>query len=494
MKIKRYFAPDIRQAMRMVRDEQGPDAVILSNRRVEGGVEIVAALDFDEQALRDKLDAEATESVEAAMSVPAAQVSAPVLSSAVTDEPPLRATRPAQRAERPEGARPRPRVEPSTSTVGLLARLRGAAPTPARESATQPAAHNVPPVSAASEMPRPPSIPPSRPASDANHSPREEQRAPANTAGANAEVLAVLQQELRRLGKVVDMRLMEAGWQASSRDLNTTRLDLLRGLCDRGFSKQVALSVANRLSALTDSQEAWRQAKELLARQLPVADDQLLEYGGIVALVGPTGVGKTTTIAKLAAKFRLRHGPRQVALVTVDNYRIAAHDHLFTYGRLLDVPVAIASNGDELQRSLQGFLDKKLTLIDTAGMGQHDARLVEQLSMLKDCAIPIKPYLVMSAANQLRGLEAVVRAFGACQPKACILTKMDEAAQPAAALSVLMQHRLPLSFVANGQQVPEDLHVARAEALIHSCFGTRQEDEDAADSYGFEDWIANGAS
>ncbi|WP_255210955.1 hypothetical protein [Methylogaea oryzae] len=128
-------------------------------------------------------------------------------------------------------------------------------------------------------------------------------------------------------------------------------------------------------------------------------------------------MGKTTTIAKLAAKFRLKHGPRQVALVTVDNYRIAAHDHLFTYGRLLDVPVAIASNAEELRRSLQGFLDKKLTLIDTAGMGQHDARLAEQLSMIKDCVIPIKPYLVMSAANQLRGLEAVIRSFGSCQPR-----------------------------------------------------------------------------
>ncbi|WP_162232425.1 hypothetical protein, partial [Methylogaea oryzae] len=91
---------------------------------------------------------------------------------------------------------------------------------------------------------------------------------PAPAAGANAEVLAVLQQELRRLGKVVDMRLMEAGWQAASRDSNTTRLDLLRGLCDRGFAKAVALNIANRLSTLTDSEEAWRQAKDLLVRQL----------------------------------------------------------------------------------------------------------------------------------------------------------------------------------------------------------------------------------
>lgn len=515
MKIKRYFAPDIRQAMRMVREEQGPDAVILSNRRVEGGVEIVAALDFDEQSLQEKL-------AEQAIAAPAAP--------AVAEAPPQ-----PTRAVAPEAVKVHI-PQPSPATVELLARLRSSG-APQRAQAAAPAAAVAPaaappPAPALSEKARaavlaarsasqrPVSAAPAKPAASVTPPPRvppvaavsanpymEATPAPAATVNsymaesprssgsvmADAGSLAELQQELRSLRKVVDMRLAEAGWQASSRNQNPTRLDLLRGLCERGFSKQVALHLANRLGSLTDSDAAWRQAKEILTRQLPVADDQLLEYGGIAALVGPTGVGKTTTIAKLAAKFRLKHGPRQLALITVDNYRIAAHDHLNAYGRILDVPVAIASNADELQHALQGFLDKKLVLIDTAGMGQHDGRLMEQLSLLRGSSVPIRPYLVMSASTQMRGMEEVVRAFGDCQPHACILTKVDEAASPATALSVLMQHGLPLAFMADGQQVPEDLHVARAADLIQRCFSTPLDTEEAANSYTFEDWVANGA-
>ncbi|TAN46404.1 MAG: flagellar biosynthesis protein FlhF [Methylococcaceae bacterium] len=588
MKIKRYFAADIRQAMRMVREEQGPDAVILSNRRVEGGVEIVAALDFDEQSLQEKLAEPAPEA----------------------------APSPAQHAAQPSRAMTPETVkahipQPSAATVELLARLRGAAPAatgsaspsqrlagamretsdgraaPARtdqaraavsalsarlapeaavagrgegqsaqRAAAKPAPSRAPappvnivsqprakPAAAPAEVPRPVSIqaaaqvdaylaeslqpavsraekpaapqhafmteaPHSGPLSaregeqglrDFRGNPSETSQEPAHrktAASAPAEreagSMSELQQELRALRKVVDMRLSEAGWQASARNQNITRLDLLRGLCERGFSKAVALHLANRLGSLTDVDAAWRQAKEILTRQLPVADDQLLDYGGIAALVGPTGVGKTTTIAKLAAKFRLKHGPRQLALITVDNYRIAAHDHLHTYGRILDVPVAIAGNADELQYALQGFLDKKLVLIDTAGMGQRDGRLMEQLALLRDSSIPVKPYLVMSASTQLRGLEEVVRAFGDCQPQACILTKLDEAASPATALSVLMQQGLPLSFVADGQQVPEDLHVARSADLLQQCFSAPLADQGGTDSFTFEDWVANG--
>lgn len=624
MKIKRYFAADIRQAMRMVREEQGPDAVILSNRRVEGGVEIVAALDFDEQSLQDRLAEQAPEAppspaqpaaassrvmtpetVKAHIPQPSpatvellarlrgaaapasgsanpSQRLAASLREASAAEGRAAAARPDQVARaavsalsarlapeaaaagRGEGPQQRPAAKPapgraSAPPVNIVSqpRTRPAAPAEApRPVAIQAAAQvdaylseSLQPAGSRAEKPAAPQhafmaeTPRSTPVvsdNPARHSegerklrkpelfreeaavfaadgfaPQEEReqglrdlrsnpgetghepgrsRKAASAAPAEREAgtLSELQQELRALRKVVDMRLSEAGWQASARSHNVTRLDLLRGLCERGFSKAVALHLANRLGALTDVDAAWRQAKEILTRQVPVADDQLLDYGGIAALVGPTGVGKTTTIAKLAAKFRLKHGPRQLALITVDNYRIAAHDHLHTYGRILDVPVAIAGNADELQYALQGFLDKKLVLIDTAGMGQRDGRLMEQLALLRDSSIPVKPYLVLSASTQLRGLEEVVRAFGDCRPQACILTKLDEAASPATALSVLMQQGLPLSFVADGQQVPEDLHVARAADLLQQCFSAPLADQGGADSFTFEDWVANG--
>lgn len=514
MKIKRYFAPDIRQAMRMVKEEQGPDAVILSNRRVEGGVEIVAAHDFDEQALHDKLSER--------IDTPAPEVAKPVPKAPPAPPPPAAPPPPT----RPSVVDPSVGLPPSGAAAELLARLRaqGVEPPPPAASAAplnvsrpswadEPAAplradFNPQRASAANHASRPPpnaadfhnpaAARPNPSAAD-YHSPRmspapslRDLPPSALAASADNEALAEIRREMRQLRKVMDFRLAEVGWQASSQS-NVTRLELLRDLRERGFSKTVALHLANRLGGLPDLDSAWPLVKEILARQLPVVEDSLLDYGGIAALVGPTGVGKTTTVAKLAAKFRLKHGPRQLALITVDNYRIAAHEQLYTYGRILDVPVAIASDAAELQQALQGFLDKKLVLIDTAGMGQHDRRLQEQMNMLASSRIPIKPYLVLSAASQLRALEDVVRVFGVCRPHAAILTKLDEAAQPAAALSVLMNSGLPVAFTTDGQQVPEALHAARADDLIERCFNAAWDEDDTdARAFTFDEWVSHG--
>ena len=147
-----------------------------------------------------------------------------------------------------------------------------------------------------------------------------------------------------------------------------------------GISTKLSEKIANRFNNASDAKFVFAgKAQEMLAKVLPVADDNLLEAGGIVALVGPTGVGKTTTIAKLAAKFILKHGSKEVALITTDNYRIGAHEQLNTYGRILDVPVRVASSAEELRYLINGFADKRLILIDTAGMSQRDMKLAEQI-------------------------------------------------------------------------------------------------------------------
>jgi flagellar biosynthesis protein FlhF len=231
------------------------------------------------------------------------------------------------------------------------------------------------------------------------------------------------------------------------------------------ISKKTSAHVASQLNNKVSIETAFAKARDMLADMLPMEEDDILETGGIAALVGPTGVGKTTTIAKLAAQFILKHGPNQVALLTTDNYRIGAFGQLNTYGRILGVPVRTASTNDELLGLINGFMDKRLILIDTAGMSQRDMKLVEQINTLRQ----IKSYLVMSAATDYKVMNDIIRAFRIFEPKATILTKLDEAVTVGSAISSLIEHRLPLSFIANGQRVPEDIFVPAARSLVDYC-------------------------
>jgi flagellar biosynthesis protein FlhF len=577
MKIKRYFAPDIRQAIRMVREEQGPDAVILSNRKVDGGVEIVAARDFDEQVLLDRTKGEARgrpndglddeprrfsepanpASVDAKRRTEGAfrevmnklsgtdghdfgdgefqrRPSPPPMGRAeqrgapreggffadeaarkLPPEPPGRAEtrRAAARDDlfadetaRRSPAPPAKRAEPRAAQGNFFAEeasLRQ--PAPKRTEANRGSAGPDPFADEIQRRPAPPSKRTERPEDHAvppqprklqeparsPERPRPESKAAPTAPGLDDKLIRDMHRELRQMRQVLDTHLTETGWQSAA-NRSPIRLDLLRRFSSLGFSKRLCLDLAERLEDIEDFDTALESSQNILARELLMADDNLLEYGGIAALVGPTGVGKTTTIAKLAAKFRLKHGPRQIALITTDNYRIAAHEQLTTYGRILDVPVRVASGIEELHHLLNSFYDRRLILIDTAGMGQRDMRLVEQIALFSRLEMPIKSYLVLSAASQLRTMQEAMEAFQGFAPEACVLTKLDETAQVGTAVSAVIESRLPVAFLCDGQQVPEDLHVARSHLLLSRCFAEHTDAEDVdARPFSYEDWVAH---
>jgi len=280
--------------------------------------------------------------------------------------------------------------------------------------------------------------------------------------------IVAMRDEIKQLRGLLENQLAHLAWG----DLN--RREPLHAAVMRRFSSmELDAALIERLSAPTaharDEEHAWQLALSELTASVPVAEHDVMDQGGIVALVGSTGVGKTTSVAKLAARYVLRHGQRHVALVSTDSYRIGAHEQLMTYGRLLGIPVQIASDHKELRSTLNSLADKRLVLIDTAGMSQRDVRLSEQFATLTDSGMPIRTLLVLSATAHPSVLEETVRAFSCVALEGAVLTKLDEAARLGGVLSTVINQRLPLMFVTNGQRVPEDLHPARAQNLVQNA-------------------------
>ncbi len=372
MKVKRFFAPDMRQAIRLVREAQGADAVILSNRKVDGGVEIISATDYDESLLENRDFETAPETTAAA--------------SPAADEP----------------STDRPTRTPAVSQT---------------------------------------------------------------VTWSQDPAMVSVKEEIRQLRGLLENQLAHLAWGELDR-----REPLHTGVMRRLRNMELSTSLIEQLSApavhARDEAHAWQLALAEFSAIVPVVDNDLLEQGGVVALVGSTGVGKTTSIAKLAARYVLRHGQRHVALVTTDSYRIGAHEQLMTYGRLLGIPVQVASDHNELRSTLNSLADKRLVLIDTAGMSQRDVRLTEQFTTLSDSGIPIRTLLVLSATLHPSVLDETVQAFSAVPTDGAILTKLDEAASLGGVLSAVIRQGLPLMFTTNGQRVPEDMHPARAQDLV----------------------------
>lgn len=273
---------------------------------------------------------------------------------------------------------------------------------------------------------------------------------------------------------------------------NRMRADLFHQLADMGISNKLAVKLANQLENYQAATSVVEKVKSILIEALPVAKGDFISEGGIVALVGATGVGKTTTIVKLAANFMLKHGAGSVALITTDNYKVGAHEQLSTYGRLLNIPVRVAEDAETLRSQIDYFYDKKLVIIDTAGMSPRDRQLADQIHTLQQHNVSIKTYLVMSASTQQKALDEIVRAFDVFKPVGCILTKLDETVSLGSTLSTIIEHQLPLSFVSNGQKVPEDIYFPNAAELINQCVVKPEVGNDFVDEFSHEWWMAEG--
>ncbi len=292
--------------------------------------------------------------------------------------------------------------------------------------------------------------------------------------------------EIKSMHSMLQQQFAALSWMdVQQRD--PQRAGLLRRMLNSGFSAQLARQMLDKMPAWkaqggTTQGDAW--VKQVLQHNLRVAGaaDDIVAKGGVYALIGPTGVGKTTTTAKLAARAVVRYGADKVVLLTTDSYRIGAYEQLKIYGKILGVAVHAIKDGHDLNLTLSTLRHKHLVLIDSIGMGQRDERVDEQNEMFDNAQVQC--LLLLNAASNGSTLDDVVCMYqkpgrntqqGASRLTGCILTKLDEAVSPGAALDVAMRHRLVMHYMTNGQRVPEDLHPINLNYLMHRALKPTEE-------------------
>ncbi len=390
MNVRRFFGSTSRQALYQVRNALGPDALILSNRPVEGGVEILA------------VDKDALPSLTASAQV-RTQAQAPV----------------------------QPQIQPQAQSRE-------------RQDNSAPVTGNVQ-VGQTSEA----------------------------VVAADDPVARSLANEIKSMRGIIEEQLVFRAWDtAQQRDPDKAKVlsDLLRV----GFSPALAREFLAKMPSGLALAQKLKWVNAVLDRNLrTVAQaDEIVERGGVYALVGPTGVGKTTTVAKIAARCVVRYGAERLALLTTDSYRIGAHEQLRIYGKLLGVRVHAIKDAPDLQFVLEDLRGKHLVLIDTVGMSQRDQMVAEQLALLSGSGTKVQQLLLLNATGNGQTLDDVVRVYRGNGLHGCIITKTDEAAGVATALDVAIRHQLTLQYVTNGQRVPEDLHLPNKEYLLSRALRT----------------------
>ncbi|MFU4004527.1 flagellar biosynthesis protein FlhF [Pseudomonas aeruginosa] len=411
MQVKRFFAADMRQAMKLVRDELGPDAAILGNRRVAGGIELTAALDYQAPPAPSKPN-------------PALEVE-------------LRKTQ-ARIAEARAELTARP-AENQRKDRQLFAEEKPARPSLAESMAAQ-----------------------AKPQ-------------------AGGQTLEAMRFELNGLRELIEVQLGSIAW-GQLQHQRPQQANLWRRLQRMGLPAELSKPLLERVAAVGDTRQAWRMLLAHLSRAVQTPEQDLLDAGGVLALVGPAGAGKTTTLAKMAARYVLKYGAQSLALVSMDSYRIGAQEQIKTLGRILNVPVTLVDPGQSLIQALAPLARKRMVLIDTAGLPASDPALRMQLEALASPSLNVKNYLVMATTSQSQVLKSAYQTYRHCGLAGCILTKLDEAGSLGESMALAIAQRLPVAYLADGPRIPDDLQVARSHQLVSRAVSLQAPEEPSEDA------------
>jgi len=415
MKVKRFFAPDMRQAMKLVRDEFGSDAAILSNNKVAGGVEIVTAVDYDASILREpseRIDPENSDALTDSLADALAKAK-DVIENASAEQSPDR--------------------------------LENAFQVKAKERQFDQAEAMVDTLEA-----------------------RGRRKSPEDAA------IRAMQSEIQGLRELLREQMKE-----TMSERKPVEAMLYKRLRRMGLSEHFAVRIIESASLADDVEfsAAWEKSVDQIRAQVLTTGSDVIDQGGIVALMGPTGVGKTTCIGKLAARYVLKYGPDSMALVTTDCYRVAAYEQLRTFGRILGVPVRVVDEKNSLDATLKSLKTKALILIDTAGLSVQDPNMKEQFSLLETASVRIRKYLVLSAISQQQVLQSTYEAYRRHGLNGCVVTKLDEATSAGEVISLIADNRLPLAYLASGQKIPDDLRLGDSGVLVSNALELLEKNE-----------------
>lgn len=430
MQVKRFFAADMRQAMKLIRDELGADAAIIGNRRVAGGVELIAAVGYPMPATRTvrpnpALEAELRKTQ----------------SNLVTAQARLSVA--ADATDRSERDRPVRSPVPPSSLTPITDRMRAAA------LAQEALAHR-------------PEVPAEKPV--------------LVSSGVDPKAFEAMRSELHGLRELMEMQMGSMAW-SRLQSRQPQQAILWRRLQRMGLPPELSRELLKKVQNVQDQQHAWRLVLAHLAQAIKTTQEEPLEEGGVIALVGPAGVGKTTTLSKLAARYVLKYGPQDIALVSLDNFRIGAQEQLKTLGRILNVSVTAVGANQSLPKVLASLADKRVILIDTAGLPVSDPAFRTQLETLSDPRVGAKNYLVLAATSQTQVLKAAWHSHKHCGLAGCIMTKLDEAGTLGDLLGLAISQRLPIAYLTDGPRIPDDLHLPRAHRLVSRAVSLQAEEE-----------------
>lgn len=461
MQVKRFVAADMRRALELVRQEMGPEAIILSSQRTSEGVEIITSIETDLPArgIEERRDFERQFEQELDRPLPsdAAWEAQAGLEQAVQ-----------QYAAQPRAAAPQRSGEDIAREIErarerMLAAQRNAQVSRIDEQRPQRASERY----GLEEAPRQGGFGHTQAQRLAEAVQQGQQKVA--TVDADERRLDELQNELADMRLLLEQQLWRMnehqGRPAAFAAPAQQQSPLVEHLEHLGLPHDLVMELVQQVRPNQRLSLAWREVLARLARQLPTDNSDLIDRGGVFAFVGPTGVGKTTTIAKLAARYVLDHGPGKVALVTTDTFRVGAHDQLRSLGRILNVPVRVVDRERSMAAVLASLKDFPLVLIDTAGFRHGDPLLRDQLQMLDSCPT-VERVLVMACNSQLQSLKASVHAYASGHLTGCILTKVDETASLGEALSVVMRQGIPVTYTTDGQDIPKDIAVASGHALV----------------------------
>ncbi len=428
MEVKRFFSTTMQDALRIVREEFGPDAVILSNSKVEGGVEIVAALDYEENWEQEPVEVEIASRGEPS----------PSQLARMHAEKHLQLQREMEQAKRKiEAVRAKKYKEPAPSEQDLANQDKLISSSVNGSKSSQ--------KSTSKEV--------------LNHD---------SLSAMRAEILeikdllakqpsrdndGVLVQKKSLLEQQVDKMFDSLCLSKSVRHVLSSELNLWLKRSDNiGIEKQFDV--------------CWQHLGQFIEKSIRVEHSEIIDRQGVFALVGPTGSGKTMTIGKMAARYVMEYGADNIALVTTDRYRIAAHEQLKVFGRILNVPVHTVNEDHSLDMILDKLSQKKIVLVDTAGLMHSDSCWTEQLQEIKLSKYKIECYLTVSAVGQYQVMSSIYHNYKVLDLSGVIVTKIDEAVSLGEALSFLMDTGLKASYFTDGQRVPEDIHLFDAHAMF----------------------------